>query len=137
MAKYVGKRKLKRTDYTVGWICALSIEMAASVGMLEEEHQDLDATQGDRNMYTLGEIGGHNVVMACLPSGNMGITPAATVARDMLRSFPKIRFGLMVGIGGGAPAPRALPNEDIRLGDVVVSIPQGELGKMILFLPLY
>jgi nucleoside phosphorylase len=98
--------------------------------MLEEEHQDLDLAQGDKNTYTLGEIGRHNIVMACLPSGNMGITPAAKVAADMLRSFPKIRFGLMVGIGGGAPAPRAHPNEDIRLGDVVVSIPQGELGKL-------
>lgn len=107
------------------------------MGMLEEEHQDLDAAQGDRNMYTLGEIGGHNIVMACLPSGNMGITPAATVAKDMLRSFPNIRFGLMVGIGGGAPAPRARPNEDIRLGDVVVSIPQGELGKLLSMLCLY
>jgi len=99
--------------------------------MLEEVHPDLDLAPGDENMYTLGEIGGHNIVMASLPSGNMGITPAAKVAADMLRSFPKIRFGLMVGIGGGAPAPRARPNEDIRLGDVVVSNPQGELGKMI------
>ena len=97
--------------------------------MLDEEHEDLDLAQGDKNMYTLGSIGGHNVVMACLPSGNMGITPAAKLAADMLRSFPKIRFGLMVGIGGGAPKPHARANEDIRLGDVVVSIPQGELGK--------
>ncbi|KPA36758.1 hypothetical protein FLAG1_10456, partial [Fusarium langsethiae] len=35
----------------------------------------------------------------------------------MLRSFPNIRFGLMVGIGGGAPSAK----HDIRLGDVVVS----------------
>ena len=42
------------------------------------------------------------------------------VARDMLHSFPDIRIGLLVGIGGGAP--RAL--DDIRLGDVVVSVPK-------------
>jgi nucleoside phosphorylase len=83
-------------------------------------------------MYTLGSINGHNIVMACLPSGNMGITPAAKVAADMLRSFPKIRFGLMVGIGGGAPKPHARANEDIWLGDVVVSDPQGELGKTLI-----
>jgi nucleoside phosphorylase len=99
--------------------------------MLDAEHEDLSLAPGDMNMYTLGEIGGHNIVMACLPSGIMGITPAAKVAADMLRSFPNIRFGLMVGIGGGAPAPHARPNDDIRLGDVVVSIPQGELGKII------
>ncbi len=100
--------------------------------MLDEEHQDLDLAPGDRNMYTLGEIEGHNIVIACLPTGDMGITAAGRVATDMLRSFPKIRFGLMVGIGGGAPSPHARPNEDIRLGDVVVSTPQGELGKMLL-----
>ena len=35
----------------------------------------------------------------------------------MLHSFPNIRIGLMVGIGGGAPSPK----HDIRLGDIVVS----------------
>ncbi|PLB55487.1 purine and uridine phosphorylase [Aspergillus steynii IBT 23096] len=125
------RKKLSRTDYTVGWICALSIELAASSGMLDEVHQDLDLAPGDKNMYTLGEICGHNIAMACLPAGNMGITPAATVAANMLRSFPKIRFGLMVGIGGGAPARRAHPSEDIRLGDVVVGIPQGNLGGVV------
>jgi nucleoside phosphorylase len=39
------------------------------------------------------------------------------VARDMLHSFPNIRIGLMVGIGGGAPSP----THDIHLGDIVVS----------------
>ncbi|OPB37494.1 hypothetical protein A0O28_0044060 [Trichoderma guizhouense] len=42
----------------------------------------------------------------------------------MMRSFPRIRFGLMVGIGGGAPGePSNDPRNDIRLGDVVVSCP--------------
>jgi nucleoside phosphorylase len=121
--------KRSRNEYTIGWICALPIELAASVGMLDEIHPDLDLARGDRNMYTLGAVAGHNVVVACLPAGSTGITPAATVAANMLRSFPSIRFGLMVGIGGGAPKRRARPNEDIRLGDVVVSIPQGEFGK--------
>src|SRR5271155_5783334 len=45
----------------------------------------------------------------------------------MLRSFPSIRFGLMVGIGGGAPSPK----NDIRLGDVVISSPVGKTGGVI------
>jgi nucleoside phosphorylase len=49
------------------------------------------------------------------------------VATDMLRSFTSIRFGLMVGIGGGAPSPK----HDIRLGDVVVSSPVGRMGGVI------
>ena len=98
--------------------------------MLDEVHIGLDSAQGDDNNYTLGRIGEHNVVIAGLPAGNMSITPAAKVAADMLRSFPRIRFGLMVGIGGGAPNPNELPpNENIRLGDIVVSIPDKELGK--------
>jgi nucleoside phosphorylase len=126
---YFVKRKLSRNEYTVGWICALHIELAASEGMLDEIHQGLDLAQGDKNTYTLGQIGEHNVVIACLPSGTTGITPAANVAKDMLRSFPRIRIGLMVGTGGGAPSPNKPPSEDIRLGDVVVSIPNGELGE--------
>lgn len=45
----------------------------------------------------------------------------------MLRSFPSLRFGLMVGIGGGAPSSK----HDIRLGDVVVSTPVGSSGGVI------
>jgi nucleoside phosphorylase len=125
------KKKLSRNDYTIGWICALSIELAASAGMLDEVHPDIGLARGDKNMYTLGAIAGHNIVIACLPEGSMGIVPAATVASNMLRSFPRIRFGLMVGIGGGAPARRARPSEDIRLGDVVVSVPLKELGGVV------
>ncbi len=47
----------------------------------------------------------------------------------MLRSFPSIRFGLMVGIGGGAPSLK----HDIRLGDVVVSSPVGRTGGVIYY----
>jgi len=117
-------------DYTVGWICALQAELAASQAMLDEEHPDLLQAENDTNAYTLGRIGQHNVVLACLPSGITGISAAATAARDLLRSFPKVRFGLMVGVGGGAPSnPSDDPGEDIRLGDVVVSNPEGNCGK--------
>ncbi|UKZ46067.1 hypothetical protein TrVGV298_000264 [Trichoderma virens] len=50
----------------------------------------------------------------------------------MMRSFPNIRFGLMVGIGGGAPAkPSNNPRDDIRLGDVVVSCPTVDSGGVL------
>jgi hypothetical protein len=45
----------------------------------------------------------------------------------MLRSFSQIRFGLMVGTGGGAPSEK----QDIRLGDVVVSSPVKSTGGVI------
>lgn len=97
--------------------------------MLDEIYPTLDQAQGDENVYTLGRIGQHNIVIACLPAGSTGTTPAAKGAADMLRSFPRIRFGLMVGIGGGAPSANKPPNEDIRLGDVVVGVPDKNLGK--------
>lgn len=69
-------------------------------------------------------MGQHNVVIAVLPKGEYGTTTAATVARNMVHSFPNVRIGLMVGIAGGAPSE----NHDIRLGDVVVSSRSGGKG---------
>ncbi|KAN0067004.1 hypothetical protein V8E54_014928 [Elaphomyces granulatus] len=114
-------------DYTVAWICALPLEAAASKAILDRTHPQLSQPAGDDNAYTLGEISGHNIVIACLPLGTYGTIPAATVAANMQTTFPSIRFGLMVGIGGGVPSM----NNDIRLGDVVVSKPSGVLGGVV------
>ncbi|ESZ94731.1 hypothetical protein SBOR_4893 [Sclerotinia borealis F-4128] len=96
----------KHDDYTVGWICALpQTELVVAGAMLDEEHPVLSAADpGDTNVYLLGKIGSHNVVIACLPAENTGKVSAAIVAKDLLRSFKTIRFGLMVGVGGGAPS---------------------------------
>ncbi|KIL86291.1 hypothetical protein FAVG1_10689 [Fusarium avenaceum] len=118
----------KIEDYTVGWVCALPLEMAAAKGMLERVHSNASQQDpADHNSYILGEIWGHNVVVACLPLGIYGTTSAATVANNMLRTFKSIRFGLMVGIGGGVPSVE----NDIRLGDIVVSKPTGTNGGII------
>jgi nucleoside phosphorylase len=112
-------------DYTVGWICAISTEYVAAQAFLDEKHEGPDhVSVNDNNDYTLGKVGRHNVVIAVLPDGEYGTSSAAMVARDMLHSFPNIRVGLMVGIGGGAPSPK----HDIRLGDIVVSAPRDEKG---------
>ncbi|KAL3587439.1 hypothetical protein FPOAC2_13336 [Fusarium poae] len=104
--------------YTVGWICAIATEYLAAQLFLDEEHEGPEfVSANDSNNYTLGKIGKHNVVVAVLPHGEYGVSSATGVAKDMLHSFPNVRFGLMVGIGGGAPTPE----HDIRLGDVVVS----------------
>lgn len=107
-------------DYTVGWICAIPIEYVAAQAFLDEKHERPEyVSPNDNNDYTLGKIGRHNVVIAVHPSGEYGISSTASVARDMLHSFSNVRIGLLVGIGGGAPSPR----HDIRLGDVVVGVP--------------
>ncbi|KAE8378169.1 Pfs, NB-ARC and TPR domain protein [Aspergillus bertholletiae] len=120
-------RRLSHDQYTVGWICALPLEMAAAVAMLDEIHEDLPVKSNDGNAYTLGRIGNHNVVMACLPSGQYGTTSATAVAIQLRSSFQAVRFGLMVGIGGGIPSSKI----DIRLGDVVVSQPSDKHGGVI------
>jgi nucleoside phosphorylase len=113
-------------DYQIGIICALATEKAAMVAMLDEPHPKLKKEDRDENEYTLGRIGVHNVVIACLPAGLTGNGPAAIVANNMQRSFP-IKFGLMVGVGGGVWSKK----DDIRLGDVVVSQPTGAYGGIV------
>lgn len=122
------KSLLSYSDYTVGWICALPIEMAAAKAMLDHTHCSLSSSLSDSNTYILGNIGSHNIVIACLPSGQYGTNNAATVANNMCRTFRCIQFSLMVGVGGGVPA-----KVDMRLGDVVVSknVIQYDLGKTI------
>lgn len=121
------RRKLRREDYTVGWVCALPVELAAAQEMLDEEHETLPRNPHDTNIYTCGRIGEHNVVIACLPKGQTGTNSAAAVASQMQSAFTNIRFGLMVGIGGGVPSEEA----DIRLGDVVVSNPHKTHGGVV------
>jgi nucleoside phosphorylase len=113
----MARRRLDAAAYTVGWICALPVELAAAQVMLDEEHlphNDVSSTQ-----YTLGRIGSHNIVLACLPAGQMGIGAAAFSAGQAMSNFTSIRFGLMVGVGGGVPSAEV----DVRLGDIVVSQP--------------
>ncbi|KAL6700546.1 hypothetical protein J3F84DRAFT_392590 [Trichoderma pleuroticola] len=112
-------------DYTVGWISAITTEYVAARAVLDEIHEGPEMVSiNDSNNYTLGRIGQHNVVIAVLPDGEYGISSAARVAADLSHSFPNVRFGLLVGIGGGAPSQK----HDIRLGDVVVSSPGSSNG---------
>lgn len=97
----------------MAWICALPVVKLAAA--LDEEHLHHEGVSSIQ--YTLDRIGSHNVALAYLPAGHMGIGPAASSAGQAMSSFTSIRFGLMVGIGGGATGP----DTDVRLGDVVLS----------------
>jgi nucleoside phosphorylase len=125
---------LANSEYKVGWICAQPLEMTAARAMLDVLHeQPQEQDSCDHNSYCLGRIQKHNIVIACL--ADYGTSSASEVAHQMLFTFKEIRFGLMVGIGGGVPSPE----HDIRLGDIVVSRPEGtssgvvqyDLGKAI------
>lgn len=108
-----------KTQFTIGCICALPTESIAVATFLDEEYEGPIEWKElhDNNDYTLGRIDQHKVVIAACPGGQDGVVPAATVARDLARTFPNIRVTLLVGIGGSAPSAK----NDIRLGDVVVS----------------
>ncbi|KAF7128382.1 hypothetical protein CNMCM5793_003112 [Aspergillus hiratsukae] len=118
---------LTHDDYTVAWICALPLEKAAASVMLDKTHNPLPQPSTDPNAYILGELNGHCIVIACLPGGVYGTISASTVMAHMLSTFPRVQFGLMVGIGGGVPSTI----NDIRLGDVVVSKPVGRYSGVI------
>lgn len=114
-------KRLRHEDYRVGWICALEVEQVAATEMLDEEHSSLPQTSSDSNFYNLGSINNHNVVIAGLPRA--GNCTAATVVTQMKMTFPNLKYGLLVGIGGGVPVKT--DNGMIRLGHVVVSEPTG------------
>jgi hypothetical protein len=78
-------------------------------------------------IYTLGRVGEHNVVIVCLPGGDTGTNAASVVAAQIIHSFPSMRFGLMIGIGGGVP----IACKDIRLGNVVVSLPENDHSGVV------
>ncbi|KAJ5641389.1 hypothetical protein N7490_005389 [Penicillium lividum] len=113
------RRKLIHGAYRVGWICPLEVEQIAAMEMLDEEHEPLPQSSGDTNIYNLGSINNHNVVIAGLPK--TGNCSAATVVTQMRMTFPALKYGLLVGIGGGVPVKT--DNGMIRLGHVVVSEP--------------
>ncbi|KAF3399386.1 hypothetical protein DPV78_006841 [Talaromyces pinophilus] len=108
-----------RDDYSVGWVCALPIEVEAAKATLDTIHDNLlpNRNLDDNNNYILGSLQGHNVVLAYPNFGEYGKTSVADVATQLHASFRSVQFNLMVGIAGGVPDTK----EDIRLGDVVVS----------------
>jgi hypothetical protein len=82
MAAQTASEPRTHKEYTVGWVCALPKEQTAATAML------------DHNTYTLGSIGKHNIVIACLPKGKLGTGSAATVATQMVGTFPSTRAKL-------------------------------------------
>jgi NACHT, LRR and PYD domains-containing protein 3 len=90
-------------DYTIAWICALLVEIAAARAMLDKIHHPLPKSSTDLNSYELGELDGHYIVITCLPAGVYGTVTAANVVSRMRSTFPQLQYGLMVGIGGGVP----------------------------------
>ncbi|KAK6526022.1 hypothetical protein TWF281_011063 [Arthrobotrys megalospora] len=110
-----------RKDPQVAIVCALPLEADAVQALFDEIYEDGDRTHqkqyGDQNIYTIGRIGGENIVLCHLPG--MGVPSAARAAANLSVSYPRIRLILIVGICGAIPF---LPKEEeIILGDIIIS----------------
>ncbi|EPS43367.1 hypothetical protein H072_2627 [Dactylellina haptotyla CBS 200.50] len=104
-------------EITVAIFCALSCESVAVRYSLDKEFQCNPKSGRQKYVYSFGQIGEHKVVVA-RPT-QIGKVNAAQISATVSLQFPSVRFALMIGIGAGIPLKR-----DIRLGDVVVSIPK-------------
>lgn len=117
-------RTLSHDVYSVAWICGLPKEQTPATTMLDEIHPNLPQPSDDHNCYTLGSIGGHNIVIACLPNDDIGNSFDLPFVNQLIRTFPSIKIGFRVGIGDGI-AP------EVRSGDVVVSTPVGKFPGVV------
>lgn len=104
-------------DYTVGWICALPVELSAAAAFLDDIHPfPVDHNPRESNIYALGTVGIHNVVIAAAPVIEGDALPVDAVWRDMVHCFPNVRIALGLRVYGSAPNQK----RDVRLGDVLV-----------------
>ncbi|KAI0888439.1 purine and uridine phosphorylase [Annulohypoxylon maeteangense] len=116
---------LRPQDYSIIWIAPLEIEAQAAIHMLDRRHNGrFPVSRGDDYVFQAGEMCGHNIVIATLPAGQeYGTGSAAALASQAKKFFPNFWFGLLVGVAAGLPNLQRSPPRDIRLGDVLVSVP--------------
>ncbi|XP_074596779.1 uncharacterized protein LOC141851880 isoform X2 [Brevipalpus obovatus] len=82
-------------------------------------------TEGESNVYTLGNIGPHRVVSTKLPAighSRTAIIAAGNTTTRLLGTFQHVNYVFLVGLGGGVIHYTDF-NKHVRLGDVVVSVP--------------
>jgi hypothetical protein len=119
----------QKKGYTIAWIAPLEMDALAARNMLDHVHHAVKfpASEGVDFIYTVGDINGHNIVIATFPSGHStGVDAAASLARDIKAKFPNVLLTLQVGVVGGVPDFSQAPPWDIRRGDVLVA--EGEEG---------
>jgi nucleoside phosphorylase len=109
----------QRDDFRVGIICAVGVEGGAVERQFDKKWrtEQLGRHPHDINVYSIGQIGTTLVVLVWLPG--YGKPKASTAAVHLRYSYPSIEHVLVVGICGGVPVPKEVP--EILLGDVVIS----------------
>lgn len=121
--------------YSIAWIAPLAIEARAAMCLLDKKHHgNFPLQRGDDYIFQAGEICGHNIVIATLPAGEpYGTGAAAALATQVKKYFPNLWFGLLVGVAAGLPRLTGAPLRDIRLGDILVALPEGESPGLVAY----
>ncbi|KAF9761382.1 hypothetical protein IL306_003841 [Fusarium sp. DS 682] len=128
-------KELSPELYTIAWIAPLEIEAQAALHMLDHRHDGrFPIGRGDDYVFIAGDINGHNIVIATLPAGQeYGNGSAAALASQIKKFFSNLWFGLLVGVAAGLPNLHKIPPIDIRLGDVLVGLPDGESAGLVAY----
>ncbi|KAK3939469.1 hypothetical protein QBC46DRAFT_409238 [Diplogelasinospora grovesii] len=121
--------------YTVAWIASFEIEAQAALHIIDHRHYGrFPIGGGDDYVFNAGDILGHNVIVATLPAGQeYGTGSAAALASQVKKFFPNLWFGLLVGVAAGLPHLSGRPPRDIRLGGVLMALPEGESAGLIAY----
>ncbi|KAI0908752.1 purine and uridine phosphorylase [Ustulina deusta] len=121
--------------YTVVWIAPLPIEARAALHMMDNIHDGrFTMSRGDDYVFLAGDMLGHNIIIATLPAGQeYGTGSAAALASQAKKFFPNLWFGLLVGVAAGLPNLLRKPARDIRLGDILVALPEGESAGLVAY----
>ncbi|KAL2864110.1 nucleoside phosphorylase domain-containing protein [Aspergillus lucknowensis] len=129
----VSSLPIGRDQFNIAVICALGSESNAVEGIFDEvwpRPTGLGKSNNDPNTYTLGRIGYWNVVLAYLP--HKGKVSSASTSAMLLASFPQIELVIVVGVCGGVPHPQSHRDDEIILGDVIISteVVQFDFGRL-------
>ncbi|KAL6406440.1 putative nacht and wd domain protein [Ilyonectria robusta] len=121
--------------YTIAWIAPLEIEARAALCLFDKVHDgDFPLARGSDYVFNAGTVCGHHIVLATLPPGQpYGTGSAGALAGQVKMFFPNLWFGLLVGVAAGLPNFSRSPPRDIRLGDVLVALPEGDSAGLIAY----
>ncbi|XP_067143243.1 uncharacterized protein [Centruroides vittatus] len=120
---------------TIAIITAQYCEKLAVDAMIENKDTYVRyKTEGESNVYTLGNIGAHRVVSTKLPAvghSRGAMIAAGNTTTRLLGTFQRVEYIFLVGVAGGVPHYTDY-SKHVRLGDVVVSVaPEGLQEKFI------
>lgn len=122
-----------RNEFAIAIICALTLEADAVEALFDGIYDRLGSVYGkrpgDTNAYVTGRIGHHNVVLCYMPGTGRG--SAASVASSLKVSYTGVELALVVGVCGGAPYLFPFGEEEVFLGDVIISdsVVQYDFGR--------